>query len=789
MRRAGVGIATLIAVLLVLGTGYRLAVLHTANTAVPAPNAAKPERRPLVGVSASVSTRPFFSEGGLGSTGYFAELFSQLPLLGQAWEIVPIGEADALAALRAGSLDAALVPVTTIEGVGVLVALSEPLFESQLSLFASEVFSAPQQLGELSIGYWGPQALRIALDRLGANALAVTSPEECLQKVVSSELAACAMDEEIGRASARQLHLSEKLVLVGEPLGKVRYVLACRSRDEPLCAAMLGWAESVRRSGVLEPLRRKWVGERLREGASSREEVALLPWGLSAAALCAVAGVGARHRRLARAHSLQRRQVRQCQELWLTTMDTVHEAVLVLDAARGEILQANPAAESLLGYDTAMLTRMLFGQLLPARHARAWEQWLGQARSGQPVALELPLVRADGAIISGRVTLRAVEERRGPALICTVEDLSKTASLRQELVLAQETLEVLLRHSTDAVVAVDDAGYVTLLNEAARALLLRGVGQEPVQNASHINEVVRVRGQNLAGVLSEVLTAREARSFATTLVGTSGEEMAASITVAPLQPESFEQPVGALLVISPDAQQMLPEQDLQRLRTLSALGQVAGSLAHEIRSRVTGIHVGIQYFSEKLAKSDAARGSMEAILAETERVLEIVENVLTLIRPNKVQRRQCSAVEIFDRVVQSQAKQAEANGVELLASVSPDTPTLFVDPALLERALVNLVKNAVEAMPNGGRVQLAISPARRRSGGFAGGVQIRVSDNGPGIPPAVMGRLFQPFVSEKRGGTGLGLAIARQIVEEHGGTIEVQTQPGAGTTFTIALPS
>ena len=121
------------------------------------------------------------------------------------------------------------------------------------------------------------------------------------------------------------------------------------------------------------------------------------------------------------------------------------------------------------------------------------------------------------------------------------------------------------------------------------------------------------------------------------------------------------------------------------------------------------------------------------------------------------------------------------------SEVSPDLPHVMVDKAVMVRALVNLIENALQAMPTGGRLVVGASVVRGSRGDAR--VAILVTDSGVGIPEHLLPRLFEPYFSTKSGGTGLGLGLARRTVEEHGGTIEIRSRPGRGTVVTLTLPA
>jgi signal transduction histidine kinase len=274
-----------------------------------------------------------------------------------------------------------------------------------------------------------------------------------------------------------------------------------------------------------------------------------------------------------------------------------------------------------------------------------------------------------------------------------------------------------------------------------------------------------------------------------TLSHADGREATYSVTATAMQDDE-ERVSGVILVLTPAVEDRGSSAEYQRLATLSTLGQMSGVLAHDIRNRVTGVHVGVQYLAEKFPQDDPRRQAMEYIRAETERVTEVIDDILMLIRPGKLDKQACHVAEILDRVIRALAPMSQGRHVEVTATMPALLPNITGDPVQLERALSNLVKNAIEAVPEGGKVRILAEPVSAQGNGrLHGEVRIRISDNGPGIPPNIRAKLFQPFVSEKIHGTGLGLSVVKRVIDDHGGTIEVDSSPGHGTTFTVVLPA
>jgi signal transduction histidine kinase len=218
---------------------------------------------------------------------------------------------------------------------------------------------------------------------------------------------------------------------------------------------------------------------------------------------------------------------------------------------------------------------------------------------------------------------------------------------------------------------------------------------------------------------------------------------------------------------------------------MAMLGTFASGLAHEVRNPLNSIGLQLSLLERRLAalQSDAVRetGNMVAVIREEIRRLDaLVNDFLLLSRTNRLSFRTAEVDTLAGEVVGLLLPEAEAAHVALThVRLDPPAPETSMDPEKVKQVVINLVRNAIEAMPQGGTVVV-------ESGLVDGRAGLRVRDDGPGLPPGV--DIFQLFVSTKPGGTGLGLSIVQQIVLDHGGEIAAESQPGRGATFTVLLP-
>jgi signal transduction histidine kinase len=229
------------------------------------------------------------------------------------------------------------------------------------------------------------------------------------------------------------------------------------------------------------------------------------------------------------------------------------------------------------------------------------------------------------------------------------------------------------------------------------------------------------------------------------------------------------------------------EQARQSAARASYVGLLASGLAHEIRNPLNAMNMNLQMLEEELQARPELddpewRELLESNKNEIKRLESLVNNFLAYARPSEPRFEKRDLNGLVRDVVRFLEADFKKGRVELNTTLEPLLPTTEIDETQFKQALMNLLVNAAQVLTGGGHVTV------RTRAGAAGEAVLEVEDDGPGIPPDVKERIFEVFYSSRGGGTGLGLPIARQIVERHGGTIDVETQLGKGTTFRIRLP-
>jgi two-component system, NtrC family, sensor kinase len=227
------------------------------------------------------------------------------------------------------------------------------------------------------------------------------------------------------------------------------------------------------------------------------------------------------------------------------------------------------------------------------------------------------------------------------------------------------------------------------------------------------------------------------------------------------------------------------EHRLIRSERLATVGRMAAQIAHEVRNPLSSIGLNAELLGDELAdRGDEPRKLIASISSEVDRLTEITETYLRFARLPRPKLESESLGAIVASVVELARGELAQAGVTLAVDVAPQLPDIAADEAQLRQALINLIRNAREAMTVGGK-RLEISVRHEPPGQ----VVVRIADSGPGIGDADIGKIFDPFFSTKERGTGLGLALVHQIVVDHGGRIEVASPPGGGATFTLSFPA
>ena len=354
-----------------------------------------------------------------------------------------------------------------------------------------------------------------------------------------------------------------------------------------------------------------------------------------------------------------------------------------------------------------------------------------------------------------------------------------------------------------AVLVLDPRGRIASANPAALKLLGTTAGRAQGAEAATLLRTV-VAGEDLA---REVFVSPRLEREA--LLHTPG---AGDVPVR-LVACRFGRPSWALVTLHDLTSMWRMQQELRRHERLATLGQLSAGVAHEIRNPLAGIGTSAQVLLKRFEPGDDRARFVQVILDEVARLDRIVTSLLQYARPRQPELTAVRLADCVERVVGISLANAQRQGVRIESDVAPRLAAVYVDADLVHQVLLNVTLNALQAMPHGGTLRYEVRHVRRRRPPRGPGrraddrreaeesrngerwpspwlevQQVRVIDTGVGIPRGTLTKLFDPFFTTKASGTGLGLSISQTIMQEHGGSIAVDSKEGRGTTVLLNFP-
>lgn len=227
------------------------------------------------------------------------------------------------------------------------------------------------------------------------------------------------------------------------------------------------------------------------------------------------------------------------------------------------------------------------------------------------------------------------------------------------------------------------------------------------------------------------------------------------------------------------------QQQLIRQERFVAVGEMAAVMAHEVRNPLAVMFNALGSLRRMIPLHGDASVLFKALEEETTRLDQLVRNLLDFVRPIQPLLQSQAIAPILKEALTVAMRTEPAEGIRVTCRLPSSLPPAALDTPLLELALVNVIRNALQAMPNGGDLELTAECEERHNGSW---LRLAIRDTGPGIPPEAIDRIFEPFFTLRPSGSGLGLALVKRIIEEHHGEIEVSSAVGHGTTFVLRLP-
>lgn len=315
-----------------------------------------------------------------------------------------------------------------------------------------------------------------------------------------------------------------------------------------------------------------------------------------------------------------------------------------------------------------------------------------------------------------------------------------------------------------------------------------------IRDIQHANFVRRLVATSMVFVIGMFLTIFLARKYTFPIhrLATGVKDVSEGDLSVTFEVESSDE-IGELAENLNEMVEKLKEKELLEKRLyeaehLSKVGQLAAGIAHEIRNPLNYISLAIDHLKSELLPACGGRGAeMESIAdnikEEVRKANYMVLNFMNYGRPLKLRLQLVRYPDLINKAMPLMQDKLNESHIEVIREIPDTLPPMLVDPELMRNCLCNFITNAAQAMPEGGKITLGAALDAE-----AGVFLLTFSDQGTGIEPQDLEKVFQPYFTTKEAGIGLGLAITERIIKEHGGGLEVKSQPGEGTSFTVRLP-
>jgi PAS domain S-box-containing protein len=465
--------------------------------------------------------------------------------------------------------------------------------------------------------------------------------------------------------------------------------------------------------------------------------------------------------------------------------ETLQEGIYIT-TPDGTILDANPALVRMLGYDSKeeFLAKRVPDVIVDASQRKSIREEVDHQVA--PQTRELTLLRKDGSSIICLNTATAVRDTAGQVIRYqgSVMDITTRRQIERQLHKQQEFARRLVDSFPDLILAVDSNSHYTFVSPRCKDVLGYDISETADMEfggRTHAEDLPA-----LTALFSDILAGRQ--TFASLEVRVrhkQGDWRRIRFNFSPLTDETGK--VEGVVLSGRDVTELKRlEEQLIQAEKLAAMGQMLAGVAHELNNPLTAILGVTELLRERPNVEEATKRQLELTHRQARRAARIVQNLLEFSRPASPQKKPVDLNSIVDRTLQLHEHSLRRNCVEVDFRPQPDLPPVVGDANQLIQVFLNLVTNAEQAIREireSGRIQIRFARQGSR-------ISVTFQDDGVGIRPDAIPRLFDPFYTTKRpgGGTGLGLSICLSIIREHGGTIEAEALPGGGSAFTIYLP-
>ncbi|MBK7550167.1 MAG: PAS domain-containing protein [Syntrophaceae bacterium] len=384
-------------------------------------------------------------------------------------------------------------------------------------------------------------------------------------------------------------------------------------------------------------------------------------------------------------------------------------------------------------------------------------------------------------------------DRGGDPLVLTEEDIQhlsifanqasiiiENTRLYEQLVNERNFAENVVESSPNCILVVNCDGTIRMVNPQAESIFSLATGAAVGKPASE------VFGEPMRTIIREAIDGKTSDGREVVVKRREGARTILDVSTSQLKSQDGTV-LGAVLIATDLTEAKKTEEWMRRVDRLSSLGQLSAGVAHEIRNPLASINFNIQLLSKRIQPDEKTRRIINNSLAGVERIKDLVKGMLDFSRPAPPQLKRESIHRAVEDAVSLMDSQFSKHGIRVVLKLAARAPDITFDSRQIQQVFVNILLNALQAMPEGGTVTVESSLGDETKE-LSRYLSVYISDTGAGIPREHFSKIFDPFFTTKPEGTGLGLSIAHKVLEQHGAQIEIRSRVGQGTMFIIRFP-
>lgn len=477
-----------------------------------------------------------------------------------------------------------------------------------------------------------------------------------------------------------------------------------------------------------------------------------------------------------RSHKTTEVSLRETEMLYECLVENAMTGVYMYQDDR--MVYANPYFTRLFGYDHDEALRFGLDSLIVPDDWAILRDIALQTLEGRLSAFPFSIrgMKKDGSLVYLEGLLTSTTYKGKPSLLGTFHDVTYKNETEETLRESAQRYQRLIKFLPEPIV-VSDEGIVIYANKSALKLF-RTASENDLIGKSLFHFIQPEHHKPVKSILQKVLKTDDPSHFLEMgVVCCDGQSIEAEMSS--IRIHHYTGKTVTVSVIRDITDRKQAEELMVRSEKLSIVGQLAAGLAHEIRNPLTSLK-GFTQLLKSRSKDDTFY--FDTMLTELERINLIVNDFMTLAKPQLSHFGYGNVNSMLDHVISILNHQAILMNVSLISKASKTLPDIYCDENQLKQVFINLIKNAIEAMPRGGNVVITAEQTNPEH------ICIRIKDQGEGIPDQIVGKLGEPFLTTKENGTGLGLMISYRIIEHHRGSMTIKSGESKGTTIELLLP-